>query len=539
MSKIKTIFLPLGILLTLLIAGCNCTNEAVSVFEVILDTPTGDLVVSSLNPTFEWHGSDTCEPDNFRIRIDENKQYGGMWIDEDLSGDLTSYTLTGASLQPGREYLWWMQARNEYDPDETGDRDGPRSQRGRFYTGPVCSGEPLVAPEIEFPSSLIGGEEMDNWITHSGPQKFKWSYSGGCLPISYDYQFATDSGFTDIILSGTTTEPYVMHVQESFPNCSSLFWRVAANDGSTTGPWSDVDQFHWVEDESCPQIQYVSDDAARIFVNLYHDVCNMTGYHSPATVLSRGCNQWPDYMVTGNAAIGGGDYGMYEYRVDLGSGPCPSTGLDSKKMSGNDHFHVLAPGTYCISITKDQTVGDQGGTQNLLGGTWTEPRTRDHVAGFTVELGPGVQDVFLDFGWDEYELPVLYIPIPENINCRVGPDTICDPLKIPLAGEVLPLLARDQTTEWKLTSYEGEQCFVYLTNELVNQVLAASETSAFALADLPFFDPPPPCPTPTPEPSQGGPQKAYSEFKSPATCPTNRCQWVDFGLAAAGYCTEK
>ena len=146
--------------------------------------------------------------------------------------------------------------------------------------------KPLVPPEIEVPLAQGGNDENDNWITHAGTQDFQWSYPGGCLPEFYDYQFATDLGFTNIVLSGTTTEPYFMHLYETFPNCSSLFWRVAARVGTTVGPWSDAFQFHWVEDDTCWQNEYISDDAARINVRLYLESCDQTGISTPAAQSS-------------------------------------------------------------------------------------------------------------------------------------------------------------------------------------------------------------------------------------------------------------
>ena len=539
MSSKKTIFMILGSLSLVFISGCNCNNAAVSVFEVLQDSPVAYSVVSSLTPTFTWHGSDTCEPDFFRLTIRENRIYGpGDSANAEIDGDETSYTLTGDSLLPGREYYWRMSANNEFEPGTTDDYTGPNAPKDFFYTGPVCPGGPLVAPDLEYPFDPGGNPEYDNWITHAGPQDFNWTYSGGCLPEFYDYQFATDPGFTDIVLSGTTTEPYLMHLYETFPNCTSLFWRIAARVGSTVGPWSDAQQFHWVMDDTCWQTNYISDDAARINVRLYQEQCDQTGFYAGGvTSINPGCihGEGSSY-IQGNGIFDPYEGYMYNVKVNLGSGPCPSTGLDSKKFSFYEFFYVTAPGTYCVSISKDQSVTPSfgGSPKDLNDGRWTDPSTTGLVAERTVELGPGVQDVFLEFGWDEYDNLILYYTIPENIFCRLGPEPICDPLAIPLAGTELGIIGRDRNTEWKQTAYGDQQCFVYLPAVQIDQALVGVNSKLFT-ADLPIFDPQPPCPTPTPEPRESS--RKCSSYTDSLSCRMAGCTWHENYTRPGGYCS--
>ncbi len=288
--KRQKFFLGMGFLVALLLSGCNCSNAGVSVYEVLQDSPIAHVLVTSLNPRFEWHGSDSCEPDNFHLYIKENKPWGydsstGPWM-----GISHPIPLPEDSLVPGKEYSWMMQARNDYDPQESGDYIGPWSEYDFFYTGPACTGTLLTAPEIEVPLAQGGNPENDNWITHSGPQDFQWSYPGGCLPEFYDYQFATDAAFTDIVLSGTTTELYFMHLSETFPNCSSLFWRVAARMGSSVGPWSDAFQFHWVEDTAAGRTSTSLTTLPALMSDSTRTSCDQTGdLNSSGTVLNPGC----------------------------------------------------------------------------------------------------------------------------------------------------------------------------------------------------------------------------------------------------------
>ena len=513
MAKKKMLIVVLGVLFTLLLAGCKCTQEQMNEMVIIHDTPADGTLLSSLLPSFSWH-STTCSPSYYYVFVYASGNTSLLSAYHQVPDGATSFDWVTPPLEPGKEYAWRVKPVLE-DP---GYMEGDFSEETIFYTGPVCSGETLVAPELQGPS----------WVEHNGPQEFNWTYPGSCLPISYDYQFASDIGFTDIILSGTTTELYAQHLNQTFPNCSSLFWRVAANDGTTVGPWSDALQFHWVKDETCWQLHYISDDAARIRVRLYDDICEMTGYSSSTrTILDPGCKKEKGT----NLIHGDGEYAyppdhtFTGFTVKLGSGPCPSTGLDSREFGGLQFFYVVAPGTYCVSITRDQEADSWGETKDLMNGMWTDPAGSGVIAEKTLELGSGLQDVLVEFGWDEYEQIILWYPIPENINCRRGPDTICDPLKIPMAGEILPILARDMQTEWKLTSYEGETCFVYLTDAQINEVLSKTPGNQLLTENLPFYEPQPPCPTPTPVPREPAPT-GCAQYTTQRNCIAAKCQWT-------------
>ncbi|MEJ2448537.1 MAG: hypothetical protein P8Y37_11450, partial [Anaerolineales bacterium] len=212
-------------------------------------------------------------------------------------------------------------------------------------------------------------------------------------------------------------------------------------------------------------------------------------------------------------------------RVDLGPGPCPSTGLDHKGTF--DTFNVLTPGIYCVSISRNQSGQTAAGDVNLMKGIWVEPRTDEVLAYKTIELESGPQDLEVHFFWDRFEPVTLFYPVPENINCRRGPDIVCDPLKIPLAGEILPIIARDVESEWKQTSYEGELCYVYLPAVQIDEALAQTASSEFRTEDLPFFETQPSCPTPTPAPPEHQPTSptGCAQYTDQRSCIAAKCNW--------------
>ncbi|MCD6425483.1 MAG: hypothetical protein J7L35_08235 [Anaerolineales bacterium] len=527
MSKKNKLWLVFGIFITILLSSCNCANAQVELFEVIADSPIGGELVTSLTPLFDWHGSYTCDPDEYDLFIKEDVMYGGDSAYSDVIYDDVPYTLTGYSLLPGRAYYWYARAHNVYTSPEDPSAYGPDSDPAYFFTGPVCSGETLIAPELRFPRKHGGYPETDNWITHNHLQEFKWTYTGGCLPVSYDYQFALDAGFTEIVLSETTTEPYVQHIFEPFSNCSSLFWRVRANDGTSVGPWSDAWQFHWVrEGTSCYQTHFLSDDFAWLHVRLAEDLCDQTGYIAAWTqTLNPGCKVDGMIIVGDNSKV----IDLTNFVVDLGAGPCPSTGLDQKTANSEAKFGVLTPGTYCFSISRNQSIGWNNQTY-LMDGIWTFPRTNAVVAERTIELGPGTGDENIQFNWDEVDRTFLTFPLDYTYGCKYGPEKICPTNGFAQAGETIPILARDSRSEWMLTQLNGTPCYVHIPGSLIDEYLTKFGPEGSRVADLEIFPQPPPCPKPTPEP-------ACSSYSSQASCPA-RCTWHSSPLAAGGTCSD-
>lgn len=526
MSTKKIQWIIVSSLIILFISGCKCSNDGVEAFEFIADSPIGGVLISSLTPDFDWHGSDTCDPDQFRLFIKEDVQYGGDHASAEVPYNDVPYTLTGDSLLPGRAYYWYGRAENEWSSEDPG-ASGEYSEPSYFYTGPVCSGDPLVAPDLEYPREYSGNQDIDNWITHDNLQDFHWSYSGGCLPLAYDYEFASDAGFADIVLSGTTTTPYEQHIFETFPNCSSLFWRVRASDGTAVGPWSEVWQFHWVrEGTDCYQTHYISDDAARIDVLLYWDECSQTGYSASSTMITDpGCKAddiSSIIVADGERVFPPSDYGMGGFEVDLGSGPCPSTGLDHKKRNQLP-FYVLAPGTYCVSITRDQTL-ESYPYAYLMDGIWSEPRTNDVVAYQTVEVGPGTSDITVEFGWDKYDFTFVMPDFDFTMECRFCPDPLGPVTGFLFAGQPVPVFGRDWQSNWKLSEVEGMACYVLIPDALIDEALEKFDGFEWRSADLGQYPPAPPCPEPdkSDNPGQPDPCSNYSNYK---TCESNGCEW--------------
>lgn len=488
MSPKKLLWLVISVVVILSAAGCKCDDNQIQIMELVNDSPLAGQVINTLLPTFTFQNSEGCQPDSYTLHISDNSEGGWSAYKETLD-DSPTYTMT-APLYSGKEYVWKVKAHK----DSYG--DSGYSEPTFFYTGPVCSGEVLVAPDLQDPGPA-------GWVEDE--VVFTWTYNGGCLPSSYDVQFAWDAAFTDIYLTATTYEPYAQHMELIHPDCSTLFWRVRANDGTTSGPWSAGQDFHYVLSSGCYQWHYESDDFAWIKTRVLIDACDQTGFNASWTeTLHPGC------MVDGMYIVGDGTSytgSLDDVVVNLGAGPCPSTGLDQKIGSPIAKFGVLTPGTYCVTISRDQIV-DYYGPISMMDGIWTDPPVKQIVAEETIDFNPGNHDHLETFVWDEPDRPFLTFPLDFTYPCKIGPEDICGTYDFAPAGEAITILARDRSSDWKLTELNGEYCYINLPDAVIEESLAEYGPESESLEDLGFFVPPDPCSSPEneattqPEPEQ-------------------------------------
>ena len=157
----------------LITAGCQpiCQTAEYATFDVILDEPADGEIVSSLTPTFSWHHNESCTPEQFMISIswEDTSYYSSAFY----TSGFNSFLSPESTLKPGREYTW-----HAYSYRTSGHVYGNISEFRTFYTGPVCSQNSLLAPELKLPYD-------QSWISPSSSYKFQWYYPGNCLPASY------------------------------------------------------------------------------------------------------------------------------------------------------------------------------------------------------------------------------------------------------------------------------------------------------------------------------------------------------------------
>jgi len=505
MSKKKLALILVIIPIVFLTAGCDpiCTTAEYATFDVILDGPADGEIVSSLTPTFSWHHTESCTPEQFSVSISwaDTSNYGSAFY----TSGFNSFLSPESALKPGREYTW-----HAYSYRTSGLIYGKISEFRTFYTGPVCSQNSLLAPELKLPHD-------QSWISPSSSYKFQWYYPGNCLPASYTFEFASDPNFVNILKSGVTSNHF-MHLEESFPDCSTVYWRIAARDGSTVGPFSDTYSFSWVTNPNC---------SAEIRGIVYQDQCSQTNFLIPLG------NQFvldPNCKITGGIGIHADGFWdietesteLIDVRVDLGAGPCPSTGLDYQDAPyGWYEFIVLTPGEYCVSITNQQSsssnnIGDLGN------GIWTEPLTNQDIAGITITLGDGFQMINQNFGWDKIEQIFAPWILEENTNCRAGPDTRYHLVENTHAGDTIPLLGQVYGSEWKVTVINGKKCYILIPGDFGLEIVQS-----------------PPKPTDIPKAKSADKSEEEpsgdtqcSDFNTRSSCPAPQCKWDPAGTGS-------
>jgi hypothetical protein len=136
---------------------------------------------------------------------------------------------------------------------------------------------------------------------------------------------------------------------------------------------------------------------------VWHDECGIAGGEGgePA-VPSPGCVELDGGGYAANGLMEQGEAGLSGVLINLGSGSCPSTGLNAT-VTGNDGEYLFAgleSGSYCVSA---DALGAINSTILIPGG-WTQP-SGDGLASITISLLPGAQMRGVNFGWDYQFLP--------------------------------------------------------------------------------------------------------------------------------------
>ncbi len=528
----KLFFHIIALPLLFFVVGCapDCSIEEYSTFFPILESPSDGAVLDyNSHPTLDWTHQESCNPEYYIVHIERGDGKTGQ---STVPGDTTTFTMEN-TLIPGMQYDWYIEPFGDFVGDGSGEVNvqyiyGNSSPVNTFFADGICSPSELEPPVLIKPEN--GSWVGDNWGSGSTQVEIRWKYPGDCYPDHYHYQLSANPSFTNIISSGITAwDDRSQWI--AVPECARIYWRVEARTGNSSGGYSAPSRFTFMLDGTCWQNQ-TSIDAALLKGYVFEDYCKTTKPYIP-----EGVDIWPpctfgepygvhadgnrnrvdvENEVTG--LTDPAEIGIPGVVVDLGAGPCPSSGLDQfiTVENGNYYFMVQSPGEYCVSI-------DKAKNPDLDHGIWTLPLTNQDIAEATIAFNPGDDLIFQNFGWDKNDFLRIDFSVDLTSFCRAGDSILHKKLAVVEQGTSIPLLRRNADATWFETFVDGIPCLISIeSGEPEGNVM-----------ELEVFDPYP-VPTETepsePEPSDRPSSTNCSSYTSEATCSAAGCKWTPPGL---------
>jgi hypothetical protein len=487
----RNLLFLLALIISLILPGCNMplpTCPTAGLQAVILSDPPNWASVASLTPSLQWTYPDpSCNPEGYAITL----RTGPLFTD-DLGGGTGNPSTSwapGAPLEPGKEYEWGVAPIN-------GTTLGPFEGFQYFFTGPTCPTAALIAPLLLQPADGAHFDEANDSLI--------WDYPADCAPQGYRVDLSPDPAFADTSLSGGTGNPSTRWGPGGpLTDCQVYYWRVAAINDTTLGPFSAARSFVRDANGLCAS----PPASASISGIVWNDECAIPDGPLPVP-LPAGCVSDGAGSAHGDGIRQPGEPGIPGVQVELHWGGCATPPVASLITDAAGHYSfdgLLTFGSYCLAVRSLDPIN----LPILIPGQWTFPIGivgADAFANATVESGSILADK--DFGWD-YQFGGLPTPtavsagpafvLDKNAFCRKGPGTMyVDVTAIPL-GETVDILGRNQENG----------LWYYVLWAKFNAKCWVSATTGHTLGDLsliPFLAAPP-TPTPTPSPVPPKPTK--------------------------------
>lgn len=404
----KRIFIYMFLCTTIMVSLVSCnmplpTCATSDLQAVTLTSPVQLSVVDSVNPTLQWtYPSTECAPEGYAITLWE-----GPVLVTDIGGGTGNPSTSwgpGSPLQPGKQYRWKVAPIN-------GTTLGPASETFIFFTGPVCTDAGLIPPTMLEPA--------DGAIFNETTDLLWWDYTAGCTPTGYQLDVATDPSFASGLYPSGIIDIPLTRAQLGDPplvECETYYWRVAARNGATVGPYSPTRSFGVDPNGNC--IADVPPASASIGGTVWHDLCAIPDGPLPEP-LSVGCVADGAGSARANGIQEADEPGIAGVKVDLYYGACDIEGTSDASVltdaNGNYIFDGLTTfGEYCIAVNPTTSPNDS----ILIPGEWTYPDliTPAGVAYHTFGgVNPDVNIDIIDFGWDYQFLPAFNDPTPTPV----------------------------------------------------------------------------------------------------------------------------
>lgn len=265
---------------------------------------------------------------------------------------------------------------------------------------PTCADDSLAAPVLASPADGSSLAQVLPTLT--------WTYPDSCDPQGYRIDLSTAADFSDTSLSGGTGNPSTSWSPAApLADCTQYFWRVAAINGTTLGPFSGAWSFRTDFSGACPDPSAPASQGAISGV-VWHDLCAIPW--ETTTETPEGCVALGESSFEADGVRAAGEPGLEGVALDIATGACPGTWLanTTTDADGAYAFESLPPGDYCISVDALLPPNDS----LLIPGGWTAPKTVEARAELSIALAPGEAVDDADFGWDFQFLPAPATPTP-------------------------------------------------------------------------------------------------------------------------------
>lgn len=187
-------------------------------------------ITLELRPEFRWEYPLECNPDQFIVEVVLHPLSGEFAVERtaEVSGSRRSW-VPDEPLSEGEPLGWRVTAMSSAE-------SGPEPLHLLFFTGPLCLTSSLETPVLDYPTDGAFVEKEMPWL--------RWRYPEPCLPDTFAVDLSTTPDFSGVSLVTMPSIPIrVTAPQDPLEDCSSYFWRVAAQKDGKLGPYTSTASF--------------------------------------------------------------------------------------------------------------------------------------------------------------------------------------------------------------------------------------------------------------------------------------------------------
>lgn len=472
----------------------------------ILQTPAENQRVAYRYYTFSWTWSeDDCIPEGYRIELyPKDDPQDGLLV-ANISDPPFPHWRLDRSLKECTEYRWSVRP-------VVDDVVGAPSNEGSFYfaTGENCGAirgtvyhdvcalpDEGPVPNAAPPGCIDDGQDgyIANGVLEAGESGLEGVTvhlgSGTCPSEGLATTVAgADGGYWFPALANGN---YCVSIDASSEGNSSILnagvWSEPA--GEVVAQQEFVVRGSRINGNFGWDYQFLpSARTARLSGYVWQDVCMLPLDGIGAESIPEGCVEGGSGGFEADGLQAAEEAGIPGVSVELGYGPCPSTGAYAVVTDEAGYYLIpgLLEGTYCLTV--DATA--QGNDVILLSGEWTHPDRGVNPQQVQVEISQTPEEVNtvvsrLDFGWS-YQIPQIGLAgysgvLNSDAYCREGSGLYYQVIQIVPEGELVSIRGRDADSLWLVVLPSSGDVQCWLRSEKVD--------FSFPIETLPVVDSPP------------------------------------------------